>query len=80
MPTIPSDSRRTRAPPRLAILAEVVSLKGLSIADFGFRISDSSGDTKSIRNPQSRNPQFQQVARRFAGAKNAVALGGPAVL
>jgi molybdopterin-containing oxidoreductase family iron-sulfur binding subunit len=61
----------------LAILREVASLKGLSIADFGLRISDSVGNREP--NPPSaiRHPQFQEVARRFAGAQNAVALGGP---
>jgi len=54
----------------LAILREVVRLRGSSISDFGFWISDSN-------DAQGSNPQFQEVARRFASAKNAVALGGP---
>jgi len=61
----------------LAILREVASLKGLSISDFGFRISDWNEAQGS--NPQSaiRNPQLRAVARRFVQAKNSVALGGP---
>ncbi len=60
-----------------AILQGVARLRGASISDFGFRISDLSDAAKS--NPQStiRNPQFQAVARRFANARNAVALTGP---
>ncbi len=51
-----------------AILQEVTRLRGAPVP---------AGATES--NPQSaiRDPQFQEVARRFASAKNAVALGGP---
>ncbi len=51
-----------------AILQEVTRLRGAPIP---------ADATES--NPQSaiRHPQFQEVARRFANAKNAVALGGP---
>jgi Fe-S-cluster-containing dehydrogenase component/anaerobic selenocysteine-containing dehydrogenase len=51
-----------------AILEEVMRLRGAPVPA-GAAAPD----------PQSaiRHPQFQEVARRFAGAKNAVALGGP---
>ncbi len=51
-----------------AILQEVTRLRGAPVSDVA-----------AEPNPQSaiRNPQFQEVARRFAGVKNAVALGGP---
>jgi Fe-S-cluster-containing dehydrogenase component/anaerobic selenocysteine-containing dehydrogenase len=55
----------------LAILREVAKLKGLSIADLGFRTLDSN-------EAESSNPQFKEIARRFVQAKNSVALGGPA--
>ncbi len=60
-----------------AILGEVTRLRGSSIADSGFRISDVNEGQGS--NPQStiRNPQLLAVARGFARARNSVALGGP---
>jgi molybdopterin-containing oxidoreductase family iron-sulfur binding subunit len=54
----------------IAILREVVRLRGSLISDFGFRISDSDDETEP-------NPQFQEVARRLVSAENAVVLGGP---
>ncbi len=61
----------------LAILREVARLRGLSIADFGFRISDWQGD--AALNPQSaiRNPKLQMIADKLARAKNPVVLAGP---
>ncbi|MCL5282584.1 MAG: molybdopterin-binding oxidoreductase, partial [Planctomycetes bacterium] len=47
-----------------AILQEVTRLRGTPV-------SDSTGKAEP-------NRQFQEIARRFANAKNAVALGGPA--
>jgi anaerobic selenocysteine-containing dehydrogenase/Fe-S-cluster-containing dehydrogenase component len=51
-----------------AILQEVARLRGAPVSNGAAEL-----------NPQSaiRNPQLQEVARRFASAKNAVALGGP---
>jgi molybdopterin-containing oxidoreductase family iron-sulfur binding subunit len=61
----------------MAILLEVARLRGSSIRDLGFEISDSQSSAGP--NPQSavRNPQFAEVARRFVQAKSSVALGGP---
>ena len=55
----------------LAILREV----GVSRA-----VDRDSGTRRRVSNPQStiRNPQFVEIARRFASARNAVVLPGPA--
>jgi anaerobic selenocysteine-containing dehydrogenase/Fe-S-cluster-containing dehydrogenase component len=61
----------------LAILQEVARLRGLSAADFGLPISDGQGSMASNPQPVIPIPQLQKIAARFAGARNAVALGGP---
>jgi Fe-S-cluster-containing dehydrogenase component/anaerobic selenocysteine-containing dehydrogenase len=53
----------------ITILQEAARLKGASIADFGFRMTDSEQGGAA-------DPRLQDIARRFVQAKNSVALAG----